>query len=63
MFPQPCTLALLLPYFPFSCEQNGYYDDLLTRRADKVSEMLQAFRSFIGENQMTAYFVMMARGA
>ncbi len=27
---------------------------------DKVSEMLQAFRSFIGENQMMAYLVMMA---
>ena len=27
---------------------------------DKVSEMLQAFRSFIGENQMIAYLVMMA---
>jgi site-specific DNA-methyltransferase (adenine-specific) len=36
------------------------YDDLIPRRADKVSEMLQAFRSFIGENQMMAYLVMMA---
>ncbi|MEJ7625167.1 MAG: hypothetical protein WKF34_14340 [Pyrinomonadaceae bacterium] len=35
------------------------YDDLILE-GDKVSEMLQAFRSFIGENQMMAYFVMMA---
>jgi len=35
------------------------YDDLIVD-GDKVSEMLQAFRSFIGENQMMAYLVMMA---
>jgi len=35
------------------------YDDLILE-GDKVSEMLQAFRSFIGENQMMAYLVMMA---
>ena len=35
------------------------YDDLILT-GDKVSEMLQAFRSFIGENQMMAYLVMMA---
>ena len=35
------------------------YDDLIMT-GDKVSEMLQAFRSFIGENQMMAYLVMMA---
>ena len=35
------------------------YDDLILT-GDKVSEMLQAFRSFIGENQMMAYPVMMA---
>ncbi len=34
------------------------YDDLIMT-GDKVSEMLQAFRSFIGENQMMAYLVMM----
>ena len=33
-------------------------DDLILE-GDKVSEMLQAFRSFIGENQMMAYLVMM----
>ena len=32
----------------------------LDRRTDKVSELLQAFRSFIGESQMMAYLVMMA---
>ena len=32
----------------------------LIMTGDKVSEMLQAFRSFIGENQMMAYLVMMA---
>ena len=36
------------------------YDDLIMT-GDKVSEMLQAFRSFIGENQMMAYLVMMGR--
>ena len=35
------------------------YDDLILE-GDKVSEMLQAFRSFIGENQMMAYLVMVA---
>ena len=35
-------------------------DDDLIMTGDKVSEMLQAFRSFIGENQMMAYLVMMA---
>ena len=35
------------------------YDDLILE-GDKVSEMLQSFRSFIGENQMMAYLVMMA---
>ena len=35
------------------------YDDLILE-GDKVSEMLQAFGSFIGENQMMAYLVMMA---
>ena len=35
------------------------YDDLILE-GDKVSEMLQAFRSFIGENQMIAFLVMMA---
>ena len=35
------------------------YDDLIMT-GDKVSEMLQAFRSFIGENQMMAYLIMMA---
>ena len=35
------------------------YDDLIMT-GDKVSEMPQAFRSFIGENQMMAYLVMMA---
>ena len=35
------------------------YDDFILE-GDKVSEMLQAFRSFIGENQMMAYLVMMA---
>ena len=35
------------------------YDDLILE-GDKVSEMLQALRSFIGENQMMAYLVMMA---
>ena len=35
------------------------YHDLLLE-GDKVSEMLQAFHSFIGENQMMAYLVMMA---
>ena len=34
------------------------YDDLILE-GDKVSEMLQAFRSFIGENQMMAYLGMM----
>src|SRR5947208_3587618 len=32
----------------------------LISEGDNVSEMLQAFRSFIGENQMMAYLVMMA---
>ena len=35
------------------------YDDLILE-GDKVSEMLQAFRSIIKENQMMAYLVMMA---
>ncbi len=35
------------------------YDDLILE-GDKVSEMLQAFYSFIGTNQMMAYLVMMA---
>src|SRR5687767_10675768 len=35
------------------------YHNLLLE-ADKVSEMLQAFYSFIGTNQMMAYLVMMA---
>ena len=35
------------------------YDDLILE-GDKVSEMLQSFRSFIGENQMMAYLGMMA---
>ncbi len=36
------------------------YDDLILD-GDKVSEMLHAFRSFIGENQMMAYLVMAVR--
>ena len=32
------------------------YDDLILK-GDKVSEMLQAFRSFIGENQMMAHLM------
>ncbi|MEO8649504.1 MAG: hypothetical protein ABI539_10090, partial [Acidobacteriota bacterium] len=35
------------------------YDDLILE-GDEVAEMLQAFRSFIRENQMMAYLVMMA---
>lgn len=35
------------------------YHELLLE-GDKVSEMLQAFHSFIGNNQMMAYLVMMA---
>ncbi|MEP6850171.1 MAG: hypothetical protein ABI999_15035 [Acidobacteriota bacterium] len=34
-------------------------DDLIMT-GDKVSEMLQAFRAFIGENQMMTHLVMMA---
>jgi len=41
-------------------ERASTYDDLIPRRADKVSEMLQAFCSFIGENQMMAYLAMKA---
>ncbi len=43
--------------------KSGDIRDLLRSHpatGDKVSEMLQAFRSFIGENQMMAYLVTIA---
>ncbi len=36
------------------------YHDLVTQAPDHISKMIEALRSFVGTNQMTAYLIMMA---
>lgn len=41
-------------------EAEGSYHDVVTGGSKKLSDLLQAFRSFLGENDMMAYLTMMA---
>ena len=45
----------------WSLESESAYQDVVTNAPGKLSDLLQAMRSFLGENDMMAYLTMMAQ--